>query len=114
MLSRSQFGQSRVVWMLTLRYLIIRNGVKFRITFPKVNTHITIFSSSLREQQLFDQGRCRRPYNMTTIMIHGHIYTEVDPHSRERAQKHWDILRDVVTRTPELTRIVKKLDESIR
>ncbi|OQR98700.1 hypothetical protein ACHHYP_08259 [Achlya hypogyna] len=48
------------------------------------------------------------------IRIHGRVYTNVDPQSRERAQKRWDALRDVVIRTPELTRIAQKLQESVR
>ncbi|RHX98169.1 hypothetical protein DYB28_007424 [Aphanomyces astaci] len=48
------------------------------------------------------------------MTLHGRILTNVDPRSRERAQKRWDALRDVVSRTPELTRITQKLQESIR
>ncbi|KAG9412622.1 hypothetical protein AC1031_015531 [Aphanomyces cochlioides] len=51
---------------------------------------------------------------MPPLTLHGRILTNVDPRSRERAQKRWDTLRDVVSRTPELTRITQKLQESIR
>ncbi|KDO29994.1 hypothetical protein SPRG_05183 [Saprolegnia parasitica CBS 223.65] len=48
------------------------------------------------------------------VVIHGRVFTNIDPQTRERAQKRWDALRDVVIRTPELTRIAQKLQESVR
>ncbi|KAF0693470.1 Aste57867_15567 [Aphanomyces stellatus] len=66
--------------------------------------------SKVKGVEYLQEGRQAIP----PMTLHGRIVTNVDPKSRERAQKRWDALRDVVSRTPELTRITQKLQESIR